>query len=109
MDVFRLPTFRDSMGSIVIDRDFANNPFAGGIDIQPSAILANLILYETAATKGSPTSGDPNFTLPYVLITSLGEQVVIDGKIGISFNFKNAGTCASTAASYSSTALVYPT
>lgn len=106
--VMRQPTFGDVSGSIVIDRDFSSNPFAGSLSLTVGTIITNLTLYEAAATKGSPTSGDPAYTFASVLITSTPEQVVIEGKIGISVNFAGAGLCTNAATGYNGGGVTYP-
>ena len=108
--VQRQPTFQDVAGTIVVDYDFSNNPFAGSFNLVVGTILTNVYLYLHAATKGSPTTGDPNFHFASILITSAPMSVVVDGKIGLSFNFLGAGLCTSAAPGYSSAdgAITYP-
>lgn len=81
---YRESTFKDLTGTIVLDLDFDAVPFAAPISILPGATLTSVTL--------SPGQSGPAVVAASVIVTSVPYEVVIDGKIGLSFDFAVNGS-----------------
>ena len=87
---FRDPTFGDIVASVVIDRDFANNPNGSPFYILPGQTLTNLVLYEKQTAK-SAVNG-PAHTISAAIINSTPVTTAVAGKVGYSFTAPINGT-----------------
>jgi len=75
-------TIQRGSGTIVVDHDFAGNPFQAPLSITPTTTVANVFL-QIYTAKG--------WTIPSAVITGTPQSVVIDGKIATSISFVTDG------------------
>lgn len=97
--VVRQPTFQDVSGTLDLDYDFANDPFASPPAIIVGSILTNLALYLHQSAKNALDG--KKWVFPSIIIESTPMSLTVDGKVTVRVSFKGAGTnTAAAAATY---------
>lgn len=80
-------TFFACTGEVAIDTDFDAMPFAA-----PYNIVVGQTLSTTKLIENGGTGGTQYFSFPSIVVTSTPVEVVIDGRLAMSFTFEASGT-----------------
>ena len=80
---YREATFHDCSVSVVIDMDFAQDPFQTPLSIQIGTTLSSVNLYLHQTAPGAMNGLYWGF--PSLIVSSTPQDLTVDGKIGTSF------------------------